>query len=253
MWIQSLEKEVLEWINRKAQNHVSLENLSLLLKDYSFNLHFDFVIWLPWENLKNLKNDIIFVIENFSPFSVSLNWFENAVNVVWYEKYKPILKSKEYKNNITKNVTYLDKFINKKYWLKRRETFYFENFHKRHYNVIWMWAWAFWFVKWGFFMRNFDYNEYIKYWFVKTWISTTDRDEKIMFIHNNYHTKDINENYRLLFWSNIIDSFRKDIDYYILKWNAVLNGNDVKFTFKSDSVANFEFISLYTDNILNNY
>jgi len=254
MWIQSMQDNVLNTIWRLNHSYETLENLSEIFSKYKFNLHFDFVLGLPWDdNFEDIKKSVIFVIEKFSPYSISINSYDHTIDSKLYKASNFNFNDKFYKEKLFNDISNLNNFIKKNYNIKRKKTYYFKNFWENWYNVIWIWAGSYWFIKWKWFYKNYDYNEYLKNWFIKKWIKYSLLDEKIMFIIHNYWLEDINFIYEKVFWSSILDDFKDKIDYFLEKKLASVSWKKVFFHFKSIAIARFELIELYSDEILNLY
>lgn len=253
MWIQSMEPEVMSSINRKAQSFYTLEKLSHIFKNYSFKLHFDFIIWLPNESIDQLEKDVCYIAEKFEPYSISINWYDNTVDTKLFTTHKEDFRTTQYKNQVRKNVQYISDLLKDKYGITRKLTFYFDWFFKKLHNVIWLWSGSYWYVKWNWVYKNQDYQGYIENFKNKKGIKFSKIDEKIMYLIHNYDDERLNNNYYLLFNSYIYNDFKDSIDYFISKSYASITDNEVLFTFKNNSIAQFELIELYSDNILQSY
>lgn len=254
MGLQSLEDDVLDNIWRLKHSYVSLDKLSILFKEYNFKLHFDFIIWLPWESIIEIEKAVRFIVTTFNPLSISINWYDNTIDTWLYWKYKDYFKSENYITNKRKNLDYIDNILQTEYKIERRKTFYFKNFYENHYNVIWIWAWSYWFIKWTGTYKNEDYIDYIKKWFTsKRWIQSNDFDERVMFIIHNYNIENFSDKYFDLFWENFYDNFKDKVDYFIIKWFLLKKDNKLSFNFKSKNIARFELINLYSNHIINLY
>jgi len=254
MWIQSMQDNVLNTIGRLNHSYRILEKLSKKLKKYNFKLHFDFVLGLPWDdNYEDIKKSVIFVIEKFKPFSISINSYDHTIDSRLYKKSSFDFNNKIYKEKLFKDINNLNTYIKENYNIKRKKTFYFKNFWENWYNVIWIWAGSYWFIKWQWFYKNYDYLDYIEKWFIKKGIKYTLLDEKIMFLIHNYWLEDINIKYEKLFWTMIIDDFKNKINYFLEKKLIIISWKKVFFRFKSTAIAKFELIELYSNKVLNLY
>ena len=256
MWIQSMQEDVLDNIWRLKHSYVFLEKLSRIIKKYSFKLHFDFVLWLPWDNnLNDIEKSISFICTEFSPYSLSINSYDNTVDTELYQNNIFNFNDKKYKEKLHKDMSHISNFVKINYNIERRKTFYFSNFFRNHHNVIWIWAGSYWFIRWQWVYKNNDYIDYIKEWGVnqKKGIKSNIFDEKIMYILHNNESIDLNANYYWLFWTRIIDNYFEKIQYFIWKWLVKLDWDNVIFNFKSKNIARFELINLYSSSILKLY
>lgn len=254
IWIQSTEESVLTNISRKPQNLNIISKLSELLSDYKFNIHLDFIIWLPWEKFDNIKMWITEILETYLPFSVSINTYDNTIDTILYKEYWELFNQDDYINETRKKKLVIEELISKKYNLKREKTYYFSNFWRKHYNVIWIWAWAFWYINWFWFYRNKPVKDYLKLKnCYKDTIQFNKDDEKIMFIINNYKSETINEDYYNLFWNYVLEDFKYEIDYLCKKWYAVNLWEKVNFNFRNNKIAKFNLILFYSKNIIKYY
>jgi len=255
MWIQSMQENVLNNVSRYSQSKVLLDKLWVIFKKYKFNLHFDFIIWLPGEDIEKIEKNVRYIAENFSPYSISINWYDNTVDTLLYKENKDYFQDNYYIERTRKYKNYISDLLNRDYKITRKTTFYFDNFYRFNHNVIWIWAWAYWFINWIWAYKNQDYEKYkLDNWFDSRYlIEFSDIDKKVMFIIHNYDRDTLNMDYRNLFWTNILDDFNDHINTYLEKNLALLDNGKVIFTFKNNNIARFEFIDIYTENILSLY
>lgn len=255
LWIQSMDKKVLDNVNRFSNDKKLLEKLASLFKKYKFNLHFDFIVWLPWEKFDKLTEDLKYIITTFQAKSISINWYDNTLDTILYKDYKLKYKDKDYLKEIDENKNKLIYILEKKYNIFRKKTYYFDEFQSKHKNIIWIWAWAFGFVKNFWVYRNLLLKDYVENNnFENKYIYKLDKyEEKLMFLIHNYWSSTFNNDYKKLFYSNFVDDFWEKIKYFIEKWLIKVKWKKVFFNFKNNKIALFELISLYPDNILKYY
>lgn len=255
IWVQSMNPEVLKNVSRVYQNEIIFKNLSVLLKNYNFNLHFDFIIGLPWEDINSIEQWIRRISEDFSPFSISVNGYDNTIDTLLFHEYKDFFESPEYQKNKKDCIDKMERILREEYWIERKKTYYFDNFFKKHLHVIWLWAWAYWFIWWKWVYQNQKYIHYIKEneYLEKHFLHLSPLDEKIMFLLHNYEDECINIRYKELFWTDILSDFSKQIFYLKDKWLTQVKNWETFFLFKNNQIAKFWLTIFYSDTIAKYY
>lgn len=255
IWVQSMNQDVLKNVSRLYQNDIIFNNLSILLKDYNFNLHFDFIVWLPWEDVNMVEAWIRQIAEKFSVFSISVNGYDNTIDTLLFSEYKDLFNDPNYQNNKKEYIDRMEKILKEEYWVERKKTYYFDNFFKKQLNVIWLWAGAYWFIKWKWVYQNLKYPYYLNEnnYMEKISLGLSETDEKVMFLVHNYDDENININYKNVFWTEIFSDFSQQIIYLRGKWLVCVNNSGVSFLFKNNQIAKFWLTIFYSQNIVSKY
>lgn len=229
--VQSLDPEVLKILNRYHQSFATFEKLGSYLQNTNIKIHVDFVLWLPYENLKKIIHgiDMIYIFLKFT--SVSINRYDNTKETELHRKYAKLFNSSMYKKQTNAYIDLVVSYVSHKYGIVRNLTPYFEWFRKSHMNVLWVGSWSYSFIRWRWFFQNQQYREYMdNTWeFIRKWFKDIDRDEeKRMYIIHNYYSDSFSEWYTTIFWNSIAEDFTnyeillKEINKKYIKKNVSL-------------------------------
>lgn len=201
IWVQTLNKKSLEEIWRLDKGDI-IDSLDILKNFLSFDsISLDFIIWLPHIKKWEIKNNIEYILNNFSFINhISIYMLENdrkidLINSYWNNKYiKYILK---WKGLSIKEKDYLYEYLEIKNFLKSKwfysyeisnfSKFWFESKHNmwywNHSNIIPFWLWAHWYINNVRFNNSYELKKY-ELWIKENYEMIEDSDlflEKIMF------------------------------------------------------------------------
>lgn len=204
--IQSLNDKTLSEIWRTNKQNI-LNTLELLKNTSIKNISLDFIIWLPYVDVWELKNDIEFILKNYDYVKhISVYMLEDYYDV---EDEAKLYEKITYPTNWSKTWIDFDDYIKeyisilellKKYWINKYEisnfskTWYECKHNKSYWNHsenVWFWLWAHSFVSniryansddfvWYYKQKksyeeilweNDLFLEKIMFWFRTSWIS----------------------------------------------------------------------------------
>jgi len=166
IWVQTLNKKSLKEIWREEKWDI-LEWLNIInsLSNNNFTISIDFIIWLPYVKLWEIKENIKLILDKYD--------FITHISVYMLEdQYYP----KTWKNLWIKEDEYLWEYIEIKKFLGKRWFFSYEisNFAKswyecKHNKAYWnhsemlaFWLWSHWFLN-GYRYENFgNFKDYYK-------------------------------------------------------------------------------------------
>lgn len=226
LWVQTLnEKSLTEiWRWNKGDIFKALDNI----KDIWFeNVSLDFIIWLPYVGVWEIKRDIEYILNKYNFLKhISVYMLEEyySPDKIIETKFDKITYPQDWSKMWISEDEYLWEYIKvnnflEKRWFNRYEISNFaKNSHDckhnkaywNHKEVIAFWLWASWFLNWTRYTNSDYFNDY--YAWKKLFTDKLTQDdiflEKLMF---GLRTSWI--------WKDIFDKLDKDkIDYFLENW-----------------------------------
>lgn len=247
--IQTFNEKVLLLNNRDSYKKDFFEENISYLKQIWIKSNVDLLIWLLWQDLESIKNDIDY-LSDLELDNISVHYFMNSNNL-----------------NYKIPINYLNLVKETKEYLKQINLAHFssnileDNYASKRASTIWIWAQSItnlysWIIyknpNINSYYKSLDLNSSINY----KWYILSKRDEMIKFIYLNI-LNSININtFFDLFWEDIFKVFAFEMKFLIQSW-IIDKKEDYIFSKKTDLETliylNIFFREKFSEFELNNY
>lgn len=250
--VQSFSPQVIELANRWIQNDISLHSKLSEFNGYDFQIHLDFIVWLPSEHdYANIHDEIDKILKVTPIHSISVNTYENSFNTAFFsEWYRVSNEENQKKRRIAWDI---EEYIKSKYGITRINSLFIKHFFTNRYNVIGVGAWAFWYLRWVGIYRNSLFQEYMIYNSQKKFFKFDILDEKIMYILHNWDMRELSFLYREQFGTYLYEDFPSYFEALDKRFFQFINDKHIYFTFGGNDIANFYLIDLYISRVYKYY
>lgn len=243
IWVQSLNEKTLQEISRTEKWSVldALENLEKFFKNSSkkISISLDFIIWLPFVEIWELKKDIEFILEKYDFVKhISVYMLEEYYEVPEEidSKFDNIVYPNSWKANSIKEENFLWEYLEIKNFLEKKWFFRYEisNFAKIWFECkhnLWYWNHkenlAFWLGAHGFFenKRFANSENFLEYYslkniFIEEIWEKEKFFEKIMFW---LRTSGIDKKYEKFLNKEKLKYFLDNWYLFNVEWKIILN------------------------------
>lgn len=235
-WIQTLNDKSLKEINREWSD-ITLNALEILKQSNIKNISCDFIIWLPFVEIWEIKKDIDYVLKNYNYLThISVYMLEDYYQVDLDEnaKFEKIKYPNNWKNIWIEENDYLKEYLEIKKYLEKLGFFRYElsNFSKNwfeckhnkaywnHSEMVWFWLWS------HSFLNNirYAYKDDFLWYYKKEFLYKEDLNENDLFLE------------KIMFWfrtnwinKDLFDKFNQEkLNYFLDKKILEKNSNYIK-------------------------
>lgn len=258
-WVQSLDNNVLENMNRNIDTEDKVKDSIDLVKKYNFdNLIIHLIRWLKWDTIEKFKYTLEKICE-WGVWDISIYWLVTKEFYLkkhywlnktkfynwWYTEFSNKLReiipkiAEKYWYKHSKNINIYDHdwILKNKKWRKKRQKYWYQDISSGDINLFALWPSSRSFIEWKIIYETekkvkytFNENDKIYLWNIlnikdemKRKILTWFRDEDRVCINvfNKY------------FWKNILKEFEDEFKVLKYLWKIHIDDKYIYFLEKN--------------------
>ncbi len=241
LWIQSLDSNVLEKINRVQSKKDVIRSIYYWKKIWIEYINVDLMLWIKWQTYKSFINDVK-IVSWLKPDMIHLHPYTSTWRVIDNKNFTSI---RDVKMKMEKNWTLYLK--SKWYWDIEWDALWFNNNSKNKqlfnalnwWEYIWIGVSSVWYNSLFRTINTDSLNNYYSFldkWAlpVKFWSLLTKEDNMIQYIIYNIRYNEISiGKFNSIFWVDILKYFKEVFLLLKEKWILDIINNKIIFYFKT--------------------